>query len=303
MSPQREEKNIPFVIAIVGPTAVGKSDFAVALARQLGKRGVGAEIISADSRQVYRGLTIGSGKITKREMKGVPHHLLDVADPRQVFSVSDFTKQAVAKIDEIIARGNVPIICGGTGLYVDTLLSGAVLPEVAPNPALRKKLESQSAEELFNILSKLDKDRASTIDAKNPVRLVRAIEIATALGKVPKVTGKPLFPTLYIGLDADDTQLQSNIHKRLLKRMKAGMIEEVETLHLPRSKGGYGLSWKRLEALGLEYKFCAQFLQNKKRDATAKSEMLQNLELAIWQYAKRQRTWWKRNKEIIWVCK
>jgi tRNA dimethylallyltransferase len=285
-------ENAPFVIAVIGPTAIGKSNFAIELAKRFG-----GEIISADSRQVYRGLTIGSGKITKREMRGVPHHLLDVADPRDVFSVADFTKIAEVKIEDIIARGKVPIVCGGTGLYVDTLLSGSVLPEVAPNPALRKELESQSAEELFKILSKMDADRASTIDAKNPVRLIRAIEIATAIGKVPKVKTKTRFPTLYIGLDTDDAQLQSNIHNRLLKRMKDGMLQEVANLHLPRSKGGYGLSWKRLEQLGLEYKFCALLLQKK----ISKTDMLAQLELAIWQYAKRQRTWWKRNKDIIWI--
>ncbi|MBP7831955.1 MAG: tRNA (adenosine(37)-N6)-dimethylallyltransferase MiaA [Candidatus Pacebacteria bacterium] len=301
MAKKREEKNNPFVIAVVGPTAVGKSDFAVALARSLGKSGNGAEIISADSRQVYRGLDIGSGKVTKKEMRGVPHHLLDVADPRNVFSVADFTKLASAKIEDIIARGKVPIVCGGTGLYVDTLLSGSILPEVAPNPALRKKLESQSAEELFKILSKLDKDRADTIDAKNPVRLIRAIEIATALGKVPKVSGKPRWPTLYIGLDADDEQLESNIHERLSKRIKMGMLQEVEKVHLPISKGGYGLSWKRLEQLGLEYKYFAQLLQSKKQDEATMVAIFKNLELAIWQYAKRQRTWWKRNKDIIWI--
>ena len=289
-------EHVPFVIAVVGPTAIGKSNFAIELAKRFN-----GEIISADSRQVYRGLDIGSGKVTKKEMKGVPHHLLDVADPRDVFSVADFTKLATAKIEDIIVRGKVPIVCGGTGLYVDTLLSGSVLPEVAPNPVLRKKLESQSAEELFKILSKLGTDRAATIDAKTPVRLVRAIEIATALGKVPKVTSNPRFPTLYIGLDTNDAQLQSNIHKRLNARIKMGMLQEVEKLHLPRSRGGYGLSWKRLEQLGLEYKYFAQLLQSKKQDEATIVAILKNLELAIWQYAKRQRTWWKRNKDIIWI--
>ncbi len=284
----------PFCIAVIGPTAIGKTDFAIALAKRFG-----GEIISADSRQVYCGLDIGSGKVTKREMRGVPHYLIDVADPKEVFSVSDFVKLAEIKIEEIIERGKIPIICGGTGLYVDTLLSGLSLPEVPPNTALRKKLFKKTAAELFLILKKLDTKRAKNIDAQNPVRLVRAIEIATALGKVPKITYASKYKTLYIGLDTDDAQLRSNIHQRLIKRIEMGMLGEVAHLHKK------GVSWQRLEELGLEYRFCAEFLQKKFSGSTLKkiayNEMLEKLELAIWQYAKRQRTWWKRNKEILWV--
>lgn len=286
--------NKPFCIAVVGPTAIGKSDFAIALAKRLG-----GEIISADSRQVYFGLDIGSGKVTKAEMKGVPHHLLNVANPKDQFSVSDFKILAEEKISEILARGKIPIICGGTGLYVDTLLSGSVLPEVPPNKKLREKLSQKTADELFLMLRKIDPARAKTIEAKNPVRLIRALEIANALGVVPKVNKKPKYRTLYIGLDASDSTLRLNIHKRLMKRIKQGLLREV--LNLQKN----GLSWKRLESFGLEYRFCAEFLQKKFKNSaekkTAESEMLTKLELAIWHYAKRQRTWWKRNKEILWV--
>ena len=291
-------KKTPFCIAVVGPTAVGKSDFAIALAKKLG-----GEIISADSRQVYKGLDIGSGKVTKREMRRVPHHLLDVAQllpknkkPAPRFSVSDFKKLAQEKIEDIFARGHIPIICGGTGLYVDTLLSGAVYPEVAPNKKLRDELGKKTAEELFFILKKLDAGRAKTIDAKNPVRLIRAIEIAKALGNVPKIKNKAKHKTLYVGLNTDDAQLRSNIHERLLKRISIGMIEEVQKLQ-KGTNGKNGVSWARLEELGLEYKYCALFLQKK----ITKSHMLETLEKEIWQYAKRQRTWWKKNKDIVWI--
>lgn len=285
------KKEKPLVIAIVGPTAIGKSDFAVALAKKLD-----GEIISADSRQVYVGLDIGTGKIKKKEMRGIPHHLLDVANPKVQFSVADFKILAEEKIIEIFGRGKIPIVCGGTGLYVDTLLSGAIYPEVPPNKSLRKILASKTADELFVILKKLDSTRAKNIDSKNPVRLIRAIEIAKAIGKVPKVRREKKYRTLYIGLDANDDILRSNIHARLLTRIKGGMIEEVKNLQKN------GLSWKRLHELGLEYRYVALFLQNKNsKNKISKAEMLLQLEKEIWQYAKRQRTWWKRNKEILWI--
>lgn len=279
-------KKPPKLIVILGPTATGKSDFAVRLAKKMKH----AEIISADSRQVYKGLDIGSGKITKKEMRGVPHHLLDVADPKKVFSVSDYQKLAHKAIAEIIARSNTPILVGGTGLYIDAVVYGTVFPEVPPNKILRKKLESKTTVALFKMLQKLDPARAKTIDAQNPVRLIRAIEIAKALGKVPTFKQKEQYDTELIGLTLPDDVLKKKINNRLLARMKIGMVREVSNLHKK------GLSWKRLESFGLEYRFIAQYLQKK----ISKQELLIELEKAIWQYTKRQMTWFKRNKKIIW---
>ena len=168
------------VIVVVGPTASGKSSYAVKLARSIGGEGV-----SADSRQVYKGLDVGTGKITRKEMRGVPHHLLDVVSPKKVFTAHDFVERGQAAIESILNRGKTPIICGGTGFYIDALLGRMPLPNVPPNPALRARLEKKSASQLFAMLQKIDSRRAKNIDRHNPVRLVRAIEIAKALGKVP----------------------------------------------------------------------------------------------------------------------
>ena len=184
-------KNKLKIIVILGQTATGKSDFAVQIAKRvLAVSRVESEIISADSRQVYKDMDLGTGKITKKEMRGVPHHLLDVASPKKIFSVSDYQKLADKKIQEIFSRGHIPILCGGTGFYIDALVNGTVLPEVAPDKILRKKLDKKSTSELFKILKKLDINRAKSIDKNNRVRLIRAIEIAKTLGKVPKISNK-----------------------------------------------------------------------------------------------------------------
>lgn len=270
----------PKIIVIVGPTASGKSDLAVKIAKE--KNG---EIISADSRQVYKGLDIGTGKITKREMRGVPHYLLDVANPKKVFSVAEFKKLADKKIEEILSRGKLPIIVGGTGFYIDAIVYDLVFPEVLPNKSLREKLNKKSVENLFKELQKIDPERAEDIDPKNKVRLIRAIEITKALGKVPKIKKSKKFDVEWINIDWPDDVLKERIHNRLLKRIRAGMIKEAEELHKK------GLSYKRMQELGLEYKYLALFLQNK----ISREEMISQLETKIWQYAKRQRTWFRRN--------
>ncbi len=164
------------LIVILGPTASGKSDLVVKLAKKFG-----GEIISADSRQVYKGLNIGSGKITKKEMQGVPHYLLDVANPKRRFTVAQYQKLAFKKIKEIQRRGNIPFLVGGTGFYIQSIVDRIVIPEVKPNWKLRKNLAQKTTDELFLMLKKLDSDRAKNIDAKNPRRLIRAIEIALSL--------------------------------------------------------------------------------------------------------------------------
>ncbi|HVZ76163.1 MAG TPA: tRNA (adenosine(37)-N6)-dimethylallyltransferase MiaA [Candidatus Paceibacterota bacterium] len=274
------------VIAIVGPTASGKSSLGIYLAQKLG-----GEVISADSRQVYKGLNIGTGKVTKKEMAGIPHHLLDVASPKRQFTVDQFVKLGTKAIKDILQRGHTPIIVGGTGLYVDMLLGRMSYPEVPPNPALRKRLEKKSTEHLFVMLEKLDPARARTIDAKNPRRLVRAVEIAKALGKNSFPTAEQKYDVFWLGLNPDDATLKKNIHMRLTARMKTGMVAEARRLH------AHGLSYKRMRELGLEYRFLADYLETK----LDKEEFEESLERAIWQYAKRQRTWFKRNMDIHWI--
>ncbi len=267
------------VIVVCGPTATGKSDYAVTLAKK-----INGEVISADSRQIYKGLDIGSGKITKREMKSVLHHLLNAANPKRTFSVAQYQKLATKKVSEILKRGKTPIICGGTGFYIDALVYSTNFPAVKPNKLLRKKLEQKTAAELFSELEQIDPKRAETIDKHNKVRLIRAIEITTALGKVPVTKRFLKYEVEWHYLDFPDETLKERIHTRLLKRMKQGMVAEVKKLHES------GLSWQRLESLGLEYRYVALYLQNK----ISKEEMFKQIETASWHYAKRQRTWFKK---------
>lgn len=278
----------PKIIVILGQTSTGKSDFAVKIAKLYN-----GEIVSADSRQVYKNMDLGSGKITKKEMRGVPHHLLSVVSPRKVFTVADFKKQADKKIKEILKIGKVPIICGGTGFYIDAVLNDVVLPEVKANKKLRDELEKEKVEKLYDKLKKLDPIRAENIDKYNKVRLIRALEIIDTLGTVPEIKNqKQNFNVLKIGLFLPDEILKIKIHDRLLSRIKKGMLKEIDNLH-NREK----ISWKRLESFGLEYRFGSQFLQKQ----ITKKEMLEKINTESWHYAKRQKTWFKRDKETIWI--
>lgn len=275
----------PSLLVICGPTATGKSDLAVELAKKFN-----GEIISADSRQVYRGLDIGSGKITQDEMCGIPHHLLDIADPKDIFSVDKFKTLAQKAIADIVSRGKLPIICGGTGFYIHYVIDDVSVVEVAQNESLREELSKKPPAELFSLLQTLDPYRAENIDAQNPVRLVRAIEIATALGKVPPVSTNSPYSVLQIGIDLPDEELKNKIKTRLEKRLSGGMIEEVQGLVAG------GLSWQRLSAFGLEYRYIASFLKKE----ISVSEMKEKLLSEIWHYAKRQRTWFRKDKRIQW---
>lgn len=278
----------PKLIVIVGPTASGKSELAVRLAKKFK-----GEIVSADSRQIYRGLNIATGKITKKEMAGIPHHLLDIADPKKQLTVFDFKKLAARAIKNITRRRKTPLVVGGTGFWIDTLVYNMKLPSIPPNPNLRKKLEKKSGGELLAILNKLDPERAKNIEQKNPRRLVRAIEIAQILGRVPKIRRYSPYQILWLGVSRPKETLQKRIHERLLKRMRAGMVKEAQGLKKQ------GLSWKRFYSLGLEYRFLADYL----RGRLNKKEMLEKIERSDQQYARRQMVWFKRNKETHWIYK
>ena len=290
----------PKVIVILGQTATGKSDLAVKIAQK-----VGGEVISADSRQVYKGLDLGTGKVPRDKIfpksynlkantylyKGIPHYLLDVANAKNKFTVADYKKLTDKKIEEILSRGKTPIICGGTGFYIYAVVNNTIFPEVPPNEKLRASLNKKTAEELFKILKKIDQRRAKNIDAKNKVRLIRAIEIAKKLGNVPKTKyQKPIYQFLKIGLYMPLELLKEKINKRLLSRIEDGMLKEIQNLHKN------GLSWKRMEELGLEYRYVALYLQKK----ITKEEMLERLNSEIFKYAKRQMTYFKRDPKIEW---
>ncbi len=274
------------IIAIVGPTASGKSALSVFLAQK-----IGGEIISADSRQVYRGLDIGTGKVTKKEMGGIPHHLLDVASPKKQFSADDFVKQATSAAVLIYQNAHTPIVVGGTGFYIDTLLGRMSFPNVPPNPALRARLEKKSTEELYILLQKKDPRRAATIEKDHKRRLVRALEIAEKLGKSPERTTESPYEVLWLGITFPLPVLEQRINKRLVARLTQGMVAEAKRLH------AQGLSYKRMEELGLEYRSLARHLKGE----ITKEEMVAELQTAIKNYAKRQDRWFTRNKDIKWV--
>ncbi len=274
------------ILVIVGPTASGKTSLSIELAKKFS-----GEVISADSRQVYRGLDIGTGKVTREEMQGVPHYLLDVADPYEVYTVHDYVRDGRTAIDDILSRGKLPIIVGGTFFYIDALLGIATMPEVPPNAKLREELENHSTEELFEILKEKDSERAETIDPHNRRRLIRAIEIASVIGKVPETHAVTLYDALKIGIRIEKEELVKNIHTRLTERLDKGMIEEVVALHTD------GLSYERMTEIGIEYAYIAKYLQS----MITNDEMCALIETKSWQYAKRQMTWLKRDKGVTWV--
>ena len=300
------------IIVVVGPTASGKSDLGIKLARKFN-----GEIISADSRQVYKGMDIGTGKVTKKERSLVKHHLLDVANPKKVFTVSDFKKLGQKAINDIQCRYKVPIIVGGTGFYIDVLLDRMAIAEVPPNKKLRAKLEKQSTEQLFKRLQKLDPRRAKNIDSKNKRRIIRALEIVLTIKKpVPK----PLnlyhdrilnANVLFLGLAVSPEIQKKKIKMRLDRRLKQGMIQEIKGLIKQ------GISKKRLYDLGLEYRWLSRWLSKNVKNKNVKnrafdirqsynlkfkdSEEYQNLLRDIIKYSKRQMTWFKRNKDIHWI--
>ena len=275
------------LIVILGPTASGKSELAIKLAKRFN-----GEIISADSRQVYKGMDIGTGKVTKKEMKGIPHYLLDVASPKRRFTVVQYRKLALKAINKILKKVHVPFLCGGTGFYIQAVVDGIVIPKVPPDWKLRKELEKKTVKELFNQLKKLDLQRAKTIEPKNKRRLIRALEIFKKIGPVPILKKKPLpYPVLRIGIKKEKNELSLLIRRRFLKWLKRGLIKEVKNLKKS------GLSWKKIEDFGIHYRVIARYLQNK----INYEGMIEKSIIELQNYAKRQITWFKRDKRIHWV--
>ncbi len=275
------------LIVILGPTAVGKSKLAIKLAKKFG-----GEVISADSRAVYKGMDIGTAKVTKKEMKGILHYLLDVASPKKHFTVAQYKRLAQKAIEKIFKKGKIPILCGGTFFYIQAVVDGIKIPKVPPDWKLRKKLEKKSAKELYQILKKLDSKRAKTIDKENKRRLIRAIEIAKKLGKVPPLK-KELLPysVLMIGIKKPWKELKKKIKKRFFNWLKRGLIKEVKNL---RKKG---VSFERIEDFGMHYRAISQYLQGK----ISKEEMIKKSIKEIEKYAKKQMRWFKKDKRIKWV--
>ncbi len=275
------------LIAIVGPTASGKTGLAVRLARALH-----GEVISADSRQVYRSLDIGTEKITEREMYGVPHHCIDIASPRRAFSVEQWRRHAEKALRGVVRRGALPIVAGGTGFYVKSLVYGHTFPQVKPNAELRRRLHKQSTDALYAMLQERDPARAQTIEKDNPRRLIRALEIADVLGSVPPAPdGKSPYNVRWVGIKPPFEILEDRIRTRLRKALRRGLVAETKRL-----RDELGLSWQRIDELGLEYRTVASYI----RGELPKAELEEKLFRSVRQYAKRQVRWLKRNNDIVW---
>ena len=251
------------------------------------------EVISADSRQVYRGLNLGSGKITKKEMENIPHHALDIISPTNTYTVAQYQKQAINIIQNVIKRERVPFLLGGSPFYVYSVVDNLTFPNIKADLAFRKQLEKLAPETLLKRLKTLDPERAETIETKNPRRLVRSLEIIHATGKhVPKQKkSPPLFDTLLIGIKTNQKELNKSIKKRLDARLKQGMVAEIKKLHTS------GVSYKRLKELGLESKYIALYLEG----TLSKEEMKKQLLSAIIKFSKRQLTWFGKDKRIHWI--
>ena len=286
------------MITILGPTASGKTDLATHLAARLN-----AEIISADSRQVYRGMDIGTGKdLADYVINGhvIPYHLIDICEPGTKYNLFRYQQDFLDCYEDIRSRGALPILCGGTGLYIEAVLKGYSLSPVPQNPALRTELEGKNLEELTNILVDLKRRNHSVMHNKTDVdscqRAIRAIEIETYnLTKPTEERQCPSIDSLIIGVDIDREERRRKITKRLKERLKAGMIDEVDGL-LKR-----GIPADDLIYYGLEYKFVTEYLIGK----LSYDEMFRQLEIAIYQFAKRQMTWFRgmerRGFTIHWI--
>ena len=276
--------SLPKVVAVVGTNASGKSALGIELAKRFD-----AEIISADSRQVFRGLDLGSGKVTPEEMQGVKHHLIDVREPNEFFSMADFQKMSYQAIDEIRGRGKLPMIVGGTGLYVDSVLDGYLLSDKEPDLAYRAELEKLTTPELYEMLVKLIPD--TDVEKNNRNRVMRILEKIHD-GDDIDAPNQPRYDCLKIGMTYDRPVLRDRIDERLKLRVELGMIEEVQRLI------DEGATIEFMLKLGLEYRFVTQYLTGEIPD---KQEMLDLLATAIKQFAKRQMIWFRRDKEIQWL--
>jgi tRNA dimethylallyltransferase len=276
------------LVVILGTNASGKSELGIRLAQHFG-----GEIVSADSRQVYRGLDLGSGKITPAQAAAVKHHLIDVADVQEVYSLAQYQRAAGRAVDDITRAGKLPFLVGGTGLYVSAIVEGYQLVDVPPNEALRGQLEPLPLPQLAARLREIDPEAADRIDLNNRRRLIRAIEVAAAGHTYAAARRRcPQYDCLQLGLTWPREVLQQRIERRLQDRLAHGLIEEVVGL-----RSG-GVSDRRLDKLGLEYRYLMRYLRGELRTL---DELCTQLGIAIRQFAKEQITWFKRDSTILWL--
>ncbi|HEX4104432.1 MAG TPA: tRNA (adenosine(37)-N6)-dimethylallyltransferase MiaA [Candidatus Paceibacterota bacterium] len=282
----------PKIIAIVGPTASGKTALAITLSRAHD-----GEIVSADSRQIYRGMDIGTAKPTTEELRAVPHHLIDIKDPDEEYTVAEYKRDAIAAIEDIARRGKLPILAGGTGLYVKAVLDNLDIPRVKPDPALRKKIaqeiEEHGLEAAFKRLVALDPEATYIVDPKNPRRVVRALEVAETTGipfTAQRKKSEPLFDACTIGLNPPPEILHERINARADQMMKDGLLKEVKDL-----VARYDDRLTAFDAIG--YREIIAHL----RGTLTLEEAVALIKTNTWQFARRQMTWFRNDKNIHWI--
>ena len=282
--------HLPKLVVLLGPTASGKSGLGITLAQRFN-----GEIISADSRQVYRGLDIGTAKVTPAEQALIPHHVLDVADPREIYTVAQFQRDAIAAINDILKRSHQPFLVGGSPHYIQTVVDNLDIPHIEPQPELRAQLEKRPLPELLEQLEELDPRGAATIDRNNPRRVIRALEVCLISGKPfsqQRKMSDPLYQSLLLGIEWPREVLYRRIDERVDERMQQGMVQEVQRLL------DEGVSQQRLEALGLEYRYITRWLTGAFEN---EDEMVQRLKYAIHDFTRRQLTWFRKEKRIVWM--
>ena len=283
---------LPKLIVVVGPTASGKSALAIKISKKFS-----GEIISADSRQIYKRMDIGTAKPSKKEVAAVPHHLINIKNPDENYTVAEYKKDALKAIKTVTKKGCLPILVGGTGLYVKVVIDNLKIPVVKPDFKLRHKLEKEIEKYglnfVFKKLIKIDPEAAYIVDPNNPRRVIRALEIALKTKKlfsIQRRAGKPLFDFLEIGMSMPRKELNNHINKRVDLMIKNGLIEEVKNLVKK-----YGANHQSLDAIG--YREIIEYL-NKKISLKTAIGLIKN---KTWRYAKRQVTWFKKDKRIHWI--
>ena len=285
----------PEIVCVVGPTASGKTAYAINLAKELG-----GEVVSCDSMQIYQEMTIGTAKPTEEEMQGIPHHMIDVVSPFENYSVAEFVTNAKACIAEILSRGRVPVLCGGTGLYVDSLLNGITFSEDARDEGYRQELkimaEKQGNEAVHALLKDADPKAAEEIHPNNVKRVIRTLEIIKTSGKTKADYDRdarresPYHATIY-GMDWEREKLYRRIDLRVDRMMEQGLLEEVQHL----LKLGVPKTATAMQAIG--YKELVSYLEGE----ISLLEAVETIKRESRRYAKRQLTWFRRNKDIAWV--